>query len=986
MRLYSTVVVYRTNNLSTLEEKNVQLFLNCVDENLKIKQIFGEKKEQIFGKFSDFHLVLSALSQISKKLERKIGVAKFDTKQRKSVTSEEGKEAFKSIYDEEPESNYEGELYGGIYDTTQDRKEGTDLDQAINEMINFNETFITKVLEHIRTNFESKAVPPLLRREFFPVFKTEELLNLHLKLRHRFQKVQYSYVEIGEVFDDLKDDFLVYCEILARMKTLMEFFADQMTENQEVSSCIKKLQREASQSELVKADPRVTCELRDLVAMVPQHVMRYHMILSEVQRKAFKAEKTEVAKEVERAQRIMLNLTKHIEKVSNDYKYIQAMKEFRKEIKNLVIDDLHRFGVLQCEKKDVLLSHGDKRHSFQHFHLLIFSEHIVALEKKTREEFTGKTDFFGRPIRIEKELKSFSKCFQLMLVDSITRKKGDDQTFHVCVNSYTETCINQEKSFVLSFKSEEAASETEALLQRTVANCKREVKLRKTHAGHKCKKLRGEGNLSKSCRVRCADPHCRKLLLGLLFAGVECLTCKEIYHTECISEEADNLPVRQEYFEDPTYPNLVKPDDLTMEDISLGVASRQEAARALKGKRPGTFLLRFSNNRTSHSPMLAIKTFEKEDSKKVQHLEINMIEIHGREFFYLERGVCAESILELIYKHRTTHHLYTPIYVYEEEEVTFEKINDNEERHLGFEARSSVQLEQLEASLQECGQEEELQVSFFHGDITAVEASTKLKDELPGSFLLRGANDTLRLSWKRQNGKILHANVKTDGNRYSLVSKKTFSSIKEMARFYQNVERGHQLALGQPLTQSQNQETDLQEDERYVSKCRQPGQPPYYKHMGVMCKGFPGNETEYDTDDSGVSSVGTGVSSVRTGLSNVSTGLLDEGQYRNASSGPHHHHHHFPLFPVWGQMTKREAEAVLFGRPDKTWILRLNDQNQEAISVKKQEKVAHMKLYHSEAGVSLHKHSEPKPLDSLIKELQLDRTLGEQLHAMDEEN
>ena len=164
---YSTVVVYRTNNLSTLEEKNVQLFLDCVDENLKIKQIFGEKKEQIFGKFSDFHLVLSALSQISKKLERKIGVAKFDTKQRKSVTSEEGKEAFKSIYDEEPESNYEGELYGGIYDTTQDRKEGTDLDQAINEMINFNETFITKVLEHIRTNFESKAVPPLLGESSF---------------------------------------------------------------------------------------------------------------------------------------------------------------------------------------------------------------------------------------------------------------------------------------------------------------------------------------------------------------------------------------------------------------------------------------------------------------------------------------------------------------------------------------------------------------------------------------------------------------------------------------------------------------------------------------------------------------------------------------------------------------------------------------------------------------------------------------------------
>ena len=78
-------------------------------------------------------------------------------------------------------------------------------------------------------------------------------------------------------------------------------------------------------------------------------------------------------------------------------------------------------------------------------------------------------------------------------------------------------------------------------------------------------------------------------------------------------------------------------------------------------------------------------------------------------------------------------------------------------------------------------------------------------------------------------------------------------------------------------------------------------------------------------------------------------------------------------------MTKRDAEKELFGRPDNTWVLRYNNLNQETISVMRAEKVKHMKLYHSEGGVSLHGDSEPKPLDSLIRELQQGGKLGEQL-------
>ena len=662
-----------------------------------------------------------------------------------------------------------------------------------------------------------------------------------------------------------------------------------------------------------------------------------------------------------------------------------------------------------------------------------------------------------------------------------TRRLGHKEaTFHVWVNTFTDASVDLEKTFVLSFKSKEAAAETEALLKKTVANCQREVKLRKDHAGHNYQKLRGKGSFSESCRARCADPNCHQLLLGLLFTGVECLTCKEIYHTECISEEADNIPASQEYFEDLNNPNIVKPDDLTTEDMSLGEASRQEAARALKGRRPGTFLLRQS--KTNYSHMLAVKTFEKEDYKKIRHVEINKIEIHGREFFYLEKGVCAGSILDLIHMHRTTYKLYTPIHVdvISEESVKMEETSLRES--------DSIQSDKLLPCKQGPAEAEKAHVSFFHGDITSVEASSKLKDEQPGSFLLRGSDDTLKLSWKRQNGKVIHAGVKREGDRYSLVSKKTFPTIQEMVSFYQNIERDHKLALGEPLLQEaggllesqvQNTQGPLQEPERNFSIEEQLAQLPYYRgvmsegeiattlqsqpdgvfllatdpglgdvfiyyrknqrtlHLkieqdnnldfgvetwemgrlkdcsisglvlalqkeGVLLEPFlprvyqhaqsahglwksrvkemnlltrwqtsPGSGTEYDTDDSEVSRVTQDSLRQRSTLKKVES----EEDYENTFD----HHVEAPPFPVLGQMTKRDAEKVLFDQPDNTWVLRYNNLNQETISVRKPEKVIHMKLYHSEGGVSLHSDSPTKPLDCLIRELQQGGKLGEQL-------
>ena len=71
-------ITYKTNNISNLEEKNVRLFISIVENELKIKDVFGKLKETVFRKYVDFHVVIDGLAKISKKLESKLGIKGFE--------------------------------------------------------------------------------------------------------------------------------------------------------------------------------------------------------------------------------------------------------------------------------------------------------------------------------------------------------------------------------------------------------------------------------------------------------------------------------------------------------------------------------------------------------------------------------------------------------------------------------------------------------------------------------------------------------------------------------------------------------------------------------------------------------------------------------------------------------------------------------------------------------------------------------------------
>ena len=1035
------------------------------DLRIKRTEVFKGKNEQVFHKFENFHIALAGLAKISEKLEKKIKVPKFEAKSKSTITSYEDVDS-NDIY-ENGGGDEEAEIYDQIYSQQVDSAgeiAPQGLDMAVKELVDFNNSFIVKVLENIKNNFESKPSTVLLKREFFSVFMIDDLLRLHRRLKEKLEVLIHSYVEIGNIFEELKDDFLIYCKITARMRIALEFLCDQMAESEEAKTCIDSLQKEARQVNRQLEEPGPN-EIKDLIAMIPQHVMRYHMVIENIQKQASKAKgkRTDVEKEARRATNIMKNMTQHMDRVSKDYRYIIAMDEFKREIQSFPFLDLHRFGLLKNELKEMMMAAGDAPSVFKPFNLLVFNEYIVALETVTREEPTGKIDWWGVPITMKVKEKKFSKCFKIRDFDHIhTRPDGDGQV-HLFVNTYKEAKVDPDRSFILKFHDQDEASSLEKDMKDYLKEAQTKIYFGTDHQDHECEKFRANGKMEENIRVRCGA--CDKLLEGLLFTAVRCKTCDKFYHKECFSiEKSDADQVNEDdKFEPPEHHLIEKLNDLQLEDVDLGEINRNVIISKLRKRRPGTFLLRYSKEREKY--MLSVKNMEDDKSKNITQHVIKTVEINGTTNYYIEKGTVAPTLLELIQKHRLSHFLYIPVTLEspphsndEEEEKPDEEPTETEEP--GSEDEDILQSNLSEAHLR-----------YFFGDITSAKAGDTLReDDIPGSFLLRKNGDDYKLSWLTFNGALMHAVIRQDYGKFSLAANQMqFSSIEAMVRNYQAFEQSNKMALGTPM-KNPEMERSLTRDktpsfikkEREVSRSQGPTLLPHFKgtmteneaertlqkepnasfllrvddqkelfisykashrtfHLQVEDKRDTfsvylsdiGKITEtsirrlvdhlkeleafstpqsspLDTDFPGLkprSGVPPALpkgpkgakpknfhrqGSFQDGATALPPNEEEEEEYENETVTE--------KFPVIGRMENQSAARFLQDKPNGSWILRLNNLGEERITVKKDDRPVHIKLYKSPTGgVSLRSSDKPVPLNTLIEKLIGQGTLREQI-------
>ena len=290
-------IIYRTNSISDLDEKNIKLFIKFVESELKIQNVFGSHQEQVFRKFENFYKVLDGLSKISRHVEKKINIPGFDcvNKRQSAAYDIEDDYEINHVYDQLYDDN---ERIDQLYVKYIKCKDATDLYEAINELSKVNKSYLNRVLKNLKNNFVDKNTNLLLERHFFPSLRIEELITLHQDIDVEFEHMKVSFVRVGTIFENFRDRFLIYCCVCAKMKTLQEFLADQIANNIDIRTNIADLEKAAVKRALIK-DARFlrypycpfftnlyfrdVYRIQELIEMIPQHIMRYPLLIQQIQ-------------------------------------------------------------------------------------------------------------------------------------------------------------------------------------------------------------------------------------------------------------------------------------------------------------------------------------------------------------------------------------------------------------------------------------------------------------------------------------------------------------------------------------------------------------------------------------------------------------------------------------------------------------------------------------------------------------------------------
>ena len=394
------------------------------------------------------------------------------------------------------------------------------------------------------------------------------------------------------------------------------------------------------------------------------------------------------------------------------------------------------------------------------FDLLIFEEVIIALKLEVEEEWTRPTMFSASKMVQQKKSRRYFGEFRLSNIDTITTHTMDNKTY-IWAKKFSNMQLVEEESFVISLETR-PAHETEKELRHIWEESKREVHGGDLHKDHKGIKYQAKGSLS-DYQVRCGE--CNQLLHGLLAVGTKCEDCDKIFHTHCFSKYENEYPYKGETLE-----YLIKKKNaLEMQDLYSEGANYEAIKERLKIRSPGTFALVPFGDRK------ALMRTDNDD--KIQVHEIKTLKVEGEDLFYIQKGTCDATIMGLLNKHRKSHHLFVPINCESDDDSDSDESEDLSDDEVPRQERHKA---------------------FFWGDITTAEVAEKLKDQEPGTFLLRKNGDRLKLSWKNFDFKLRHSQIRETEGGYSLTSYRTFPTLQDLTSYYQTQTDGR-YALGSPL-------------------------------------------------------------------------------------------------------------------------------------------------------------------------------------------
>jgi len=238
----------------------------------------------------------------------------------------------------------------------------------------------------------------------------------------------------------------------------------------------------------------------------------------------------------------------------------------------------------------------------------------------------------------------------------------------------------------------------------------------------------------------------------------------------------------------------------------------------------------------------------------------------------------------------------------------------------------------------------------FKGTMTENEAEKTLQKEPNASFLLRVDDQKEFFISYKASHRTFHLQVEDNRDTFSVylsdIGKITETSIRRLVDHLKELE-----AFSTP--QSSPLETDF------------PGFKPRNGVPPALPKGPKGAKPRYFDRQGG--SFQDGAAALPPNEEEE-----EEEEYENETATE--------KFPVIGRMENQSAARFLQDKPNGSWILRLNNLGEERITVKKDDRPVHIKLYKSPTGgVSLRSSDKPVPLNTLIEKLIGQGTLREQI-------
>ena len=115
-----------------------------------------------------------------------------------------------------------------------DLTEVCNVEEAVDELLQRHTSYLHRVLISLRDNFQERNEDPLLAENFFPFLRLDDLIRLHTELDNELQILEVCHDEVGRVFEKFRDRFLVYCQVMEKSQSLLQFLVNQTETSKEI--------------------------------------------------------------------------------------------------------------------------------------------------------------------------------------------------------------------------------------------------------------------------------------------------------------------------------------------------------------------------------------------------------------------------------------------------------------------------------------------------------------------------------------------------------------------------------------------------------------------------------------------------------------------------------------------------------------------------------------------------------------------------------